>query len=295
MDSTIRLLLKPCLLYWAITGAIGLAQEKPAVPSGYENAPVAGGKTPVEEAAAQEAPIPAEVDVQQVEVVADANVARIEKQFLPQFQAVWKTEMAFLRRAARLNEDQRKKIHESADRVVKAAARKFAVAQNRLMHGNGMIIAQRAPRTMPDPYQLIQQQLMQIAKGTLNAEQEKRYREECDKRSASRELATVQILVSLLDERLVLLPEQREKLVESLSSHYEEVWGRLLEVLEQNPQLFPAISNSLMLPVLDQKQREIWKRTQKIGPGFWGGMGFANHGVVIADEEIAVEAEKEDD
>jgi hypothetical protein len=276
------------LCLW-LSPAFGLAQdeEEQEVPQGYEDAVVADEARPAVEAQIEEdAGSLIDVLVGALAEDDDPNVANLERQFLPQFQPLLKAELAFIRRACRLNKEQHEQITKSANQRLRLAVKEYAIAQNNMRQGGRI-----RTRSLPDPRKLVQQQLAKLVKQKLGAEQAEGYQQECDKRTAHRKRATVLNLVAKLDEELVLTAEQRDKLVESLSANYQDAWAQWLEMLMHNNQHLPSIPDQHITPVLNETQKTVWRGARKQGHHIHWGMGLAPAMVMIDDAAIAIDVD----
>jgi hypothetical protein len=218
--------------------------------------------------------------VDALEGINDPNIRNLEAQFLPQFQQVLYSELAFLRRACEPDAAQFRSLAQSSRRSVRDALRQYVVAQ---------VQPQRNPIAVPagalEPQTFIQQQLVALVESKLSPEQAKRYREESDQRAASRKHAVVLNLASRIDEQLVLSAEQREKLVQTLASDYQDAWSQWLELQVNNPQFFPEILDSSVVPLLNAKQKAVWQQMPKQNFHFFGVVQFGGGaGMVNAAE-----------
>jgi hypothetical protein len=101
------------------------------------------------------------------------------------------------------------------------------------------------------------------------------------RRDASRKQLAVRNLVARLDRDLVLGSDQRDKVAESLSSHWDDSWCTSLEMLMQDNQYLPPIPDHYVAPFLNDAQKTIWRSIQKVH-GFWGGFGMMG-GIMIDD------------
>ena len=74
-------------------------------------------------------------------------------------------------------------------------------------------------------------------------------------------------LVATLDDKLALSAEQRVKLVQSISAHYEESWGQNLSMVVVGRQSgdLPVSSEQAIVSLLDEKQKDAWKLAQEQG------------------------------
>lgn len=288
MNSSVHLLPRLALLSLWLLPAIALAQdekkEEQEVPQGYEDAATADEAKPAGGMAADEdAGSLIDVLVGALAEDADPNVANLERQFLPQFQPLLKPELAFIQRVCRLSKEQRDQIAKPAEQRLRVAVKEYAIAQNNRRQGRGRFRAQ----SVPDPRQLVQQQLAKLVKQKLNTEQAEAYQQECDKRNAHRKHAAILSLVAKLDEELVLTVDQRGKLIESLSSNWQDAWVQSLQILIHNTQYLPHLPDQHVVPFLNETQKAVWRGAQKQSIAHGGGFGFAPIRVMIDDADMA--------
>jgi len=215
----------------------------------------------------------------------DAQAAQYVQQFRPMFRA----EYYFIRNTCGLNTDQRKQLARLGETAVKAAARQFVEAQQKMMRGGW-----RPGPDYPDPRKLVEQELARVMSPLLSHDQESRYKAELEKRAASRKHVVIDNLVAKLDGDLVLTSEQRTRLVEALSANWKDAWGQSLEMLMNIDSFFPNIPDQIVAPILTDNQKEVWRRIPKNSNVFWG---FSFGGRIVEndpldDPELA-EAQKE--
>ena len=215
----------------------------------------------------------------------DAQAAQYVQQFRPMFRA----EYYFIRNTCGLNTDQRKQLARLGETAVKAAARQFVEAQQKMMRGGW-----RPGTDYPDPRKLVEQELARVMSPLLSHDQESRYKAELEKRAASRKQVVIDNLVAKLDGDLVLTSEQRTRLVEALSANWKDAWGQSLEMLMNIDSFFPNIPDQVVAPILTDNQKEVWRRIPKNSNVFWGfsfGGGIVENDP-LDDPELA-EAQKE--
>lgn len=176
--------------------------------------------------------------------VLEARAARRVPGMWPMFRA----EYYFIRNACDLNADQRKALARLGESAVKAAARQFAEAELRV----------RRTSDYPDPHKLIEDELARAMGPLLSPVQQARYKEEIEKRAASRKQFIIDNLVAKLDQDLVLSAEQRTRLVEALSTNWKDAWGQAFGMLIRNNNFFPDIPDHVIVPILTDHQREVW-------------------------------------
>jgi len=255
-------------------------KKKQEVPQGYEDAKKA-------DAPAKRANVRAQAKV------VDANVKRLEIQFLPRFKPLANSELAFVIRICKLDATQRKNFIAATDKVLKAAVREYATVQNEMQRGQRRfaigplgIGGQPSP---PEPSKLIVQGMARVAENNLRPEQIEIYQREISTRNDYRKQVAVRGLVALLDEELILSEDQRKKLVKSLSENWQDAWVQSLQLLMNNRnQYLPNIPNRLLTPILSKTQFTVWQGARKHNQVIWGGFGgmFLANQVLFEIEEV---------
>ena len=225
--------------------------------------------------------------VQPAAAALDAQAAQYVQQFRPMFRA----EYYFIRNTCGLNTDQRTQLARLGETAVKAAARQFVEAQQK-MDARGW----RPGTDYPDPRKLVEQELTRVMSPLLSHDQESRYKAELEKRAASRKQVVIDNLVAKLDGDLILTSEQRTRLVEALSANWKDAWGQSLEMLMNIDSFFPNIPDQVVAPILTDNQKEVWRRIPRNSNVFWG-FNFPAGGRIVEndpldDPELA-EAQKE--
>ncbi len=206
--------------------------------------------------------------------VLDAQAAQYVQQFRPMFRA----EYYFIRNTCGLNADQRKQLARMGETAVKAAARSFVEAQQKMMRGGW-----RPGTEYPEPRKLIEQELAQVMSPLLSPDQKSRYKAELEKRAASHKQVVIDNLVAKLDSDLVLTADQRTRLVEALSANWKDAWCQSLEMLTNLDSFFPSIPDQVVAPILTDHQREVWRRIPRNSNVFWG---FSFGGVIMENDPL---------
>jgi hypothetical protein len=209
----------------------------------------------------------------------DANLRNLEAQVRPQLQQLLYVELALLRRVCNVDGKPFVEVAKGTKAGFRAVVREYAVSQNTRMRGRIVIRGgiEQLPDTI-DPRTQVQRLLASLVESKLGPQQAQRYRQECDKRAESRKHAVVLNLVAALDEHLVLTAEQRAGLVQSLSSSYRSDWGQYLRVLAHNMQYLPFIRDESIVPLLNERQKSVWRQVPKLSPGIFWGVHFARVG-----------------
>jgi hypothetical protein len=246
-----------------------------------EAKPAAKAKMAVKAAAVQ----PARVVGQPAAAVLDAQAAQYVQQFQPMFRA----EYYFIRNTCDLNTDQRKQLARLGESAVRAAARQFVEAQQKMMRGGW-----RPGADYPDPRKFIEEELTRVLRPLLSQYQASRYKTELEKRAVSRKRVVIDNLVVKLDGDLVLTSDQRAKLIEAMSANWKDSWCQSLEMLTNIDNFFPNIPDQVITPILTENQKAVWRRIPRNSNVFWGfnfGGGIMDNDP--PDDPELVEAEKQ--
>lgn len=208
----------------------------------------------------------------------DANVVNLEKQFVPQFTLLLTSELSFIHRVCDLNLEQRQKIKAASDRCLAGAARKYAMTQR------GMARRRVAGQPqIPDPTDLLHQALGKVLEETLRPEQQIAYEGEMAKRAAYRRQVAIEMVVSIIDERLVLTTEQRREISASLDKHWQPIWVQSIEMLVNSTQNLPSIPDQFVVPFLNQTQQRVWRTTPKQTYAAFGSFGMGQQVGAVED------------
>lgn len=214
-----------------------------------------------------------------IELNVDANVANIERQFKPQFNWLMTAELSFINRTCNLTLPQRQKIQAAREDCLKAATRKYAMSQNRMMRGG----FGRQLNMVHHPTELLHLALAKPLKQALQSEQWDAYREEMTKRSAYRKHVAVENVVAMIDERLVLTVQQRKKLRELLEKNWQAGWVQSVELLMNGNRNLPNIPDRFVSPALNETQKEVWRAIPKQNYMVWGGFGWGQQVEAVDD------------
>ncbi len=267
------------ILCLSLIPLIALAKDKPEVPQGYEEAAESDKERPAAKAAVKEEVVKRRVVFARPLAIAGPNVVNLEKQFLPQFKNILKVELAFVRRTCQLDKAHLEPIAKAAEKQLPLVVRQYAVDMDKRRHRGGM----RGSQYPSDPRKLLEQQLAIILKDKLKPDQLQQYRQECDKRAASRKRAVVNYIVANMDEKLILTAQQRQKLIVGGLENYQDGWSQSMHYWMSNPQFIPRLSDASVIPVLNKTQKTVWRQTPKQHHGMFWGANF-HQGMVIIDD-----------
>ncbi|MBI5759545.1 MAG: hypothetical protein HZA46_13585, partial [Planctomycetales bacterium] len=174
---------------------------------------------------------------------------------------------------------------------MKLTLKKFAEVQRKMQQG---FQAGQRPQ-YPDPRKLISEALALAVKQTLSVEQSRRYEVELERRAAARRRVAVINLVAKLDKELVLTADQRTKVTETLNTNWSDAWGQQLEVFLYGDQYLPIPPDAQVLPILNDKQKEVWKGIPRNQNMIWGWVGFGFVQAMDIEEAVPANADKAED
>lgn len=213
--------------------------------------------------------------------VEDAEIRQQESQLLPQFRQLMCVELACLRRICQVDAKSLVEIVKATKSGFAALVHKYALSQARQRRGVLVSASDAA-----DPRADFQGLLLPLVEAKLGAEQAQRYREECEQRAQQRRRAVVLNLVAALDEHLVLSAEQREKMIQALSADYQPGWEQFLQMFSYNTEYLPGVRSDLVIPHLDERQKNIWHQVPKIGVGSYVGLHIITMAGGVESPEI---------
>jgi hypothetical protein len=202
-------------------------------------------------------PAPAPV----AEMAADENRKAMVEQWTTQFRPILQVEYQFLRTACAPTREQRRPIARAGQEALRVAAAQFADWQ---LNRNRVVGGLLKRPTQPDVHKIIQEALTAAGEAHLSPGQRQRYRHEVEARAAERKQGALLSLVAKLDQCLVLSAEQRDKMMESLSSHWDNAWTQELQISSLDDPYFPVIPDQLVVPFFNGPQKEVWAGAQKV-------------------------------
>ena len=218
-----------------------------------------------------------------------ANLENLVQQYMRQARPLVRAELLFVRKVCELDVAHFRRIYQDTESAFKDAMTKFAEAQQQ---GRVRVAGKAQRPQVPDGIKLLHEAIESVMKKDLTSDQFARYRTEVDKRDAFQKQAAVRYLVDAIDRDLFLSDEQRLKLAESLSSHWDPSWKTSLEYLLYANRFFPVGIDPYVTPYLDASQKKIWEGAQRVGGlgGTFGLLGsFMNDMDALAPELGEVE------
>jgi hypothetical protein len=198
------------------------------------------------------------------------NFENLVQQYLRQARPLVRAELIFVRKVCELDVEQFRRINQDTESAFKEVITKFVEGQQqaRVRVQNRVQSAQAL-----DGIALLREGIASVMKKDLTPGQWMNYQAEVEKRDAYQKQAGVHYLVDSIDRDLYLSDEQRVKLAESLSTHWDPSWKTSLEYLLYANRFFPAGIDPYVTPFLDATQKKIWESAQRVG-GVGGAFGL---------------------
>lgn len=219
----------------------------------------------------------ANMDVVWNAVPAVNNQIAIERQVRARLEPMLKVELSFAIRTSEANDEERRAVIAGSkkwlDEFVVAYAKKQDPNQLQMWLQGLHVIG--GPQPGDDPRELVERGVAQVAADALPQEKAAAYKTECDKRSAFYRDVTVGNLVDLIDAKVILSPDQRQKITASLKEHWDSSWAPQLDLFSMNNDIWPNVPDQWISPELTASQRNVLGKANRIpGQMFINGGGF---------------------
>ena len=221
---------------------------------------------------------------------AGANQPNIEPQLRRHLEPMLKVELSFACRAANLTEDERRALVIASvawfdNFLVDFAGSLDQREQQLWMHDvRGFMVGGR--KDSVDPHKTIQQNVAQLATLLFRADKLALYLEESVRREDFYRDVAIANLVERVDERLNLSGEQREKIIDVLRENWESTSEPQAELFLMQNDALPAEIEMWIRSELDESQRKVLNRINKMSGPVYGGDIFGGTGEVIDDIDL---------
>jgi hypothetical protein len=182
-----------------------------------------------------------------------AVLKELTDMFTPRLRPFVRAELHFIRLVCDPTTEQRRALTRDAEIVLQDVVKQMAGLQATLQQQgwNG--------EPFLDHEKLIRDGMAKSVNAHLSPEQRAGYAAEAAQRDAVRRAAVIETLVFNLERELVLSTDQRCKLIENLTTNWDNAWCVCLyQPNFQNGTSFP-LPNPCVVPVLSKGQVEIWQ------------------------------------
>lgn len=184
-------------------------------------------------------------------------------------RAVGRKEIFFVHKACTLSAEERTQLNEALEKEIKnvtetkvnvPGGRRDVMVQQR----EEVVFINGAQVRLPGgSYERIPASVLRAAKEILPSDKKAKLEQEIVQRKQFRNRASVMGAIMGIDREVSLSREQREKLVEVLTSKWDDSWGAPPEILMQNQISTPAIPSRVLQGVLSESQIKIWQGLPK--------------------------------
>ena len=192
--------------------------------------------------------------------------------FLAQFQPLLKMELSFANRVCELTDEQRTAAIADSKDWLTGFVRDYVKKQRQPQNDGGwMLVGQRMQRPADaNPRSSIEEGVAVSVKKHLKPEQAAQYDAELAKRREFHQQAAAENLIAAIDEKLFLSADQRQKISDELTEHWDESWGVQLDNLVHMGNYLPQVPDKHVVQHLNADQRKVWNGIQKVhfGPAF---------------------------
>lgn len=224
------------------------------------------------------------VIVERQAVLVDGNAAAVAMdpqedpevlQWLQQTRPWLRSELHLVRSICQLSDAEYRTISRATLVGLKKQVAELLAAQRKGQNGGNQLY-------MTDPREMVFKSLVEVVTANLPADRADRYKQEVETRDKEHKSIIIRSLVSILDEELYLTDEQRSKLEAALTEKWDKKWVPSPEHLQYARQYFPKLPESVVGPVLTERQQKAWQGMQKnegIMFGFSSGMFNDNDGL----------------
>ena len=170
-------------------------------------------------------------------------------------------ELSFVKRVCEPTDDQMaaivvaaKDAHEAMASILTDQGQAF----NPLGRNQQIFMGPNQERMSVNPYIRVREDVANLLKPLLSAEQYTRFVAEAKSRDEYERDAAVGTVLEMLDAKLILSPDQQTQLQEKLSADETLPDLHTLSVYSSNTQFMPQLSERLITPVLTEAQKQIW-------------------------------------
>jgi hypothetical protein len=216
------------------------------------------------------------------------------QQFRAQFEPMLKVELSFINRVCKPSDAERQALIAKSNTWLETLIREYAKKGGQ-PNVEGAWFGGRMANA-PNPREMLEEGIKKVVEESLSEDQVKLFSDESSKRKEFEKQTALDNLISKIDGELMLTPEQRDKLTESLGDHWQNSWAPQLEYFTFGVDMLPSVPDQWIRPHLTAAQLVVWSRLNKqSGQMFFGGNFFGMQGNVIEDIDLNEGQEKQPD
>jgi hypothetical protein len=181
-----------------------------------------------------------------------------------QLLPVFKKELLHARTVCRLTSEELARIRPEADQIFDQVIDQCVEAAQTSTPGKARTRSAMAPAPG-----LIQSGVLAVVMRHVSPERLESYRLNLERRAANQKQAAMRYLLATLDRELLLSAQQRDKLTESLSSHWDDAWCHAMALNLMGNACIPDIPDELVIAYLSDPQKTSWLGLERNVGGFW--------------------------
>ena len=174
------------------------------------------------------------------------------------------SELSFVKRVCHPSDDQMSAIVEAATRAYQKMADLINEPNQQFFVGNKIRIMGPANEQLKEnPYTRIRRDVKQYLKPLVSTKQFQQYEAEAKARDDFERTAAIQIVVGIIDSKLVLTEDQQTQLQDQLMKGWKNIDIDWLKRYLFNPQYLPQVPDKIVTDILTPPQRKSWETFQK--------------------------------
>lgn len=213
----------------------------------------------------------------------------LRQQIRKMLEPMLKVELSFVNRVAKPSDAERRALVAAAVKWLDQFTDEFAKKQDRNEQQMWLQGVQRVvvggPRNTEDPRETIERGVAKLVAETLPAEKAAVYEKQAAQRAEFERDAAVANLVEQLDEKLILAPEQRQRITSSLTEHWDQKWAPQIESFALGRNYFLPVPKQWVRPELTAAQRTVFDRLNNSSRRvIFGGLPFGGLGKEFIDD-----------
>lgn len=168
-------------------------------------------------------------------------------------------ELSFIKRVADPTDQQMDAIVKAATKALGDMGDIVRDPNNRVVRANQVnVMGPNGQQLTENPYPRIRKEALEYTKSVLDKSQYQRYESESKSRAEYERDAVIRIAIGIIDDKVVLSDEQRDKLDEKLSTSWKPMDIQQMQTYLHNPQYVPSLPRGLMTGILTRSQLNAW-------------------------------------
>lgn len=217
-------------------------------------------------------------------MVAPAVAAVKKGDPLPFLKPLINSELSFIKRVCDPTAEQMEAIVEAAAQSYEKTGDMVGDNENRAFNNADFrIVGPNNEQLNTDPFKRIRSDARNYLQPLVSQEQYARYEMEADQRDAFEQGAAIEIIVGMIDHKLVLTEDQRTNLTEVLMEKWKNIHLQAIQTYLHNPGYVPQLPSKTIDKVVTAQQLKIWQTLQQVT--FSSQFTFGTDGMALEGED----------